>query len=40
VSTILARQIIDFLKTGAVAGCVNLPPLTPEARAKSGRGCR
>ena len=30
VSTILARQIIDFMATGAVAGCVNLPPLTPE----------
>jgi D-3-phosphoglycerate dehydrogenase len=28
VSAILARQIIDFLETGAVAGCVNLPPLT------------
>ena len=37
VSTILARQIIDFLKSGAVAGCVNLPPLTAEA-ARVGRG--
>jgi D-3-phosphoglycerate dehydrogenase len=36
VSTILARQIIDFLKTGAVAGCVNLPPLTPEAAREVG----
>jgi hypothetical protein len=36
VSTILARQIIDFIKTGAVAGCVNLPPLTPEAAREVG----
>jgi hypothetical protein len=36
VSTILARQMIDFLKTGAVAGCVNLPPLTPEAAREVG----
>ena len=36
VSTILARQIIDFVKTGAVAGCVNLPPLTPEAAREVG----
>ena len=36
VSTILARQIIDFLKTGAVAGCVNLPPLTAEAAKEVG----
>jgi D-3-phosphoglycerate dehydrogenase len=36
VSTILARQIIDFLKTGAVAGCVNLPPLTAEAAREVG----
>jgi D-3-phosphoglycerate dehydrogenase len=36
VSTILARQIIEFLKTGAVAGCVNLPPLTPEAAREVG----
>lgn len=36
VSVILARQIIDFLKTGAVAGCVNLPPLSPEAAVEVG----
>ncbi len=36
VSTILARQIIDFLKTGAVAGCVNLPPLSAEAAREVG----
>ena len=36
VSTILARQIIDFLATGAVAGCVNLPPLTAEAAREVG----
>ncbi|ALN81963.1 phosphoglycerate dehydrogenase [Lysobacter antibioticus] len=36
VSTILARQIIDFVATGAVAGCVNLPPLTAEAARESG----
>ena len=36
VSTILARQIIDFVKTGAVSGCVNLPPLTPEAAREVG----
>lgn len=36
VSTILARQIIDFLHTGAVAGCVNLPPLSPEAAVEVG----
>ena len=36
VSTILARQIIDFVKTGAVAGCVNLPPLTAEAAREVG----
>ncbi len=36
VSTILARQIIDFLQTGAVAGCVNLPPLTAEAAKEVG----
>jgi D-3-phosphoglycerate dehydrogenase len=36
VSTILARQIIDFVNTGAVAGCVNLPPLTPEAAREVG----
>jgi D-3-phosphoglycerate dehydrogenase len=36
VSTILARQIIDFLQTGAVAGCVNLPPLSAEAAREVG----
>ncbi|KGM53357.1 hypothetical protein N799_11630 [Lysobacter arseniciresistens ZS79] len=36
VSTILARQIIDFVDTGAVAGCVNLPPLTAEAAREVG----
>jgi D-3-phosphoglycerate dehydrogenase len=36
VSTILARQIVDFIATGAVAGCVNLPPLTPEAAREVG----
>lgn len=36
VSTILARQIIDFFATGAVAGCVNLPPLTPETAREVG----
>jgi predicted amino acid-binding ACT domain protein len=36
VSTILARQIIEFFRTGAVAGCVNLPPLTPEAAREVG----
>lgn len=36
VSTILARQIIDFVATGAVAGCVNLPPLTAEAAREVG----
>jgi D-3-phosphoglycerate dehydrogenase len=36
VSTILARQIVDFVATGAVAGCVNLPPLTPEAAREVG----
>jgi D-3-phosphoglycerate dehydrogenase len=36
VSTILARQIIDFVETGAVAGCVNLPPLTAEAAREVG----
>ncbi|GGZ62976.1 D-3-phosphoglycerate dehydrogenase [Lysobacter xinjiangensis] len=36
VSTILARQIIDFVGTGAVAGCVNLPPLTAEAAREVG----
>ena len=36
VSTILARQIIEFVATGAVAGCVNLPPLTAEAAREVG----
>src|SRR5690606_34186778 len=36
VSTILARQIIDFIATGAVAGCVNLPPLTADAAREVG----
>ena len=36
VSTILARQIIDFVATGAVAGCVNLPPLSAEAAREVG----
>jgi D-3-phosphoglycerate dehydrogenase / 2-oxoglutarate reductase len=36
VSTILAKQIVDFVKTGAVAGCVNLPPLSPEAAKEVG----
>ncbi len=31
VSTILAREVLDYFDTGAVAGCVNLPPLTAEA---------
>ncbi len=36
VSTILAKQIIDFIATGAVAGCVNLPPLSAEAAREVG----
>ncbi len=36
VSTILAKQIIDFTATGAVAGCVNLPPLSAEAAREVG----
>ena len=36
VSTILAKQIIDFAATGAVAGCVNLPPLSAEAAREVG----
>ena len=36
VSMILARQVIDFVATGAVAGCVNLPPLTAEAAREVG----
>src|SRR5690606_3550489 len=31
VSTILAREVLDYFETGAVAGCVNLPPLSAEA---------
>lgn len=36
VSMILARQVLDFFATGAVAGCVNLPPLSPEAAREVG----
>ncbi|HXH01276.1 MAG TPA: phosphoglycerate dehydrogenase [Xanthomonadaceae bacterium] len=36
VSTILARQVLDFFATGAVAGCVNLPPLSAEAAREVG----
>ena len=36
VSTILARQMIEFMNTGAVAGCVNLPPLSAEAAKEVG----
>jgi D-3-phosphoglycerate dehydrogenase len=36
VSTILARQVIDFVETGAVAGCVNLPPVSAEAAREVG----
>ncbi|MBW3549528.1 MAG: phosphoglycerate dehydrogenase [Proteobacteria bacterium] len=36
VSTILARQVLDFIGTGAVAGCVNLPPLTAQAAREVG----
>ncbi len=36
VSAILSRQVIDFIGTGAVAGCVNLPPLSPEAAREMG----
>ena len=36
VSTILARQILAFFESGAVAGCVNLPPLSPEAAQEMG----
>lgn len=36
VSTILARQVIDFIQTGAIAGCVNLPPLSAEAAREVG----
>ena len=31
VSTILAREVLDYFESGAVAGCVNLPPLSAEA---------
>jgi D-3-phosphoglycerate dehydrogenase len=30
VSTILAKQVVDYLENGTVSGCVNLPPLPPE----------
>ncbi len=36
VSTILAKQVLDFIQSGAVAGCVNLPPLSPEAAREMG----
>jgi D-3-phosphoglycerate dehydrogenase / 2-oxoglutarate reductase len=36
VSTILARQVIDYVENGAVAGCVNLPPLSAEAAREVG----
>lgn len=36
VSAILARQVLDFIQTGAIAGCVNLPPLSPEAAQEMG----
>ena len=36
VSTILARQVLDYFATGAVAGCVNLPPLSAEAARQVG----
>jgi D-3-phosphoglycerate dehydrogenase len=36
VSTILAREVLDYFDTGAVAGCVNLPPLTAEAAREVG----
>jgi D-3-phosphoglycerate dehydrogenase / 2-oxoglutarate reductase len=36
VSTILARQVLDYFATGAVAGCVNLPPLSAEAAREVG----
>ncbi len=36
VSTILAKQVLDFFQSGAVAGCVNLPPLSPEAAREMG----
>lgn len=36
VSTILAREVLDYFETGAVAGCVNLPPLSAEAAREVG----
>lgn len=36
VSTILARQVIDYLEQGTVAGCVNLPPIPPEQAREIG----
>jgi D-3-phosphoglycerate dehydrogenase len=36
VSTILAREVLDYFDTGAVAGCVNLPPLSAEAAREVG----
>lgn len=36
VSTILAREVLDYFGTGAVAGCVNLPPLSAEAAREVG----
>ena len=36
VSTILARQVLDYFASGAVAGCVNLPPLSAEAARQVG----
>jgi D-3-phosphoglycerate dehydrogenase / 2-oxoglutarate reductase len=36
VSTILARQVLDYFATGAVAGCVNLPPLSAQAAREVG----
>lgn len=36
VATILARQVIDFLEHGTVAGSVNLPPLSPEMARELG----
>lgn len=36
VSMILARQVLDYFATGAVAGCVNLPPLSAEAAREVG----
>src|SRR5690348_385907 len=36
VSTILAREVLDYFDTGAAAGCVNLPPLSAEAAREVG----